>query len=155
MKPSIIVERLAPERLAQAYPLLVAADAGLTLDQWLRFAQSLDGPDSGILAVQTASGYLLGLMTYAGRPDLHYGRRLDVDNFITLHPIHATVARQLLEATDRIAAALDCSVIQFGLDVTRALVPIPIDSHADTALLSRSGYAIEGVRLCKRVETAA
>ena len=83
--------RLSPlrgDRLLQAYPLVCAAGADISSDEWRAFVNSMLGTKAraaerrDIVGICASNGYLRGLFTYRVRPDLHHGRILDVEYFV-------------------------------------------------------------------------
>jgi hypothetical protein len=101
MASPYIVRPLAPERIAQAFPLVMALDPGLTLDRWSRYAasfvRSLEAPEPReILTAQNKQGYIHSLASCRMRRDLRHGRVLEVENFVSLDLTGNKLAAQAL-----------------------------------------------------------
>lgn len=118
---------LAPAQIPQAYPLVALFDAGLTPDQWSRYAAVLVKGSNGsgglngasresILTVQNERGYIFGLSSYWIRPDLWREKVLEIENFAVADIIRGRkVALVLLEALERTARAHDCNCLSIKL----------------------------------------
>ncbi len=149
------VRPLAPERIAQAFPLVMVLDPGLTLDRWSNFAaafvRSLDSPEPReIITVQNEQSYIHGLASCRLRRDLRHDRVLEVENFVSLDLTgHKCAARALLEGMEALARDWNCSHICLSL-----LNPRLRDYLRDTRrpagdLFDCAGYREEPFRLGK------
>lgn len=110
-----IITPLTTDRIDQAFPLVQANDADLTLEDWRRIAaETLARPDdsSGIVTVQFRS-YLNGLFVYRIDDAFEGGRVLTIDMIRVLDIIDpATVNRVLRQAIAATAERFDCVTIR-------------------------------------------
>jgi len=156
-----IVRPLAPERIAQAFPLVMILEPGLTLDRWSHFAatfvRSLDLPEPReIITAQNEQGYIHGLASCRLRYDLRHDRVLEVENFVSLDLTgHKCAAHALLEGMEALARDWNCSHICLSL-----LNPRLRDYLRDTRrpagdLFDCAGYREEPFRLGKDLSAPA
>jgi hypothetical protein len=150
-----IVRPLDQERIAQAFPLVMVLDPGLTLDRWSRFAtafvRSMDSPEPReIITVQNEQNYIHGLASCRLRRDLHHGRVLEVENFVSLDLTgHRCAARALLEGMEELARDWNCSHICLSLLNPRLRTYLR-DAHSRAGdLFDCAGYREEPFRLGK------
>ncbi len=114
---------LPADRVMQAYPLLQASEPNLTLERWQHFAAGRseqsgpsDGPDRGIIAVESESGYLHGLFTFDIAEDLALGRTLFIDNIVVADLIRRRpVVEAMIDQIDTLAAAHNCQAQRIHL----------------------------------------
>jgi hypothetical protein len=150
-----IVRPLAPERIAQAFPLVMILDPGLTLDRWSRFAtafvRSMDSPEPReIITVQNEKGYIHGLASCRLRRDLHHGRVLEVENFASFDLTgHKCAARALLDGMEDLAGRWDCSHICLSLLNPRLRTYLRDVRNSAGDLFDCAGYREEPFRLGK------
>jgi hypothetical protein len=118
-----LARRLTGADVLRAYPLARLAAGQLTLAAWLRYAEAMGAhppgtrgtrrhparEENGLLGIEDARGYLQALCSFAVRPDLAAGRRLDVDNIVALGLIDSDgPAGAMLGSIERLARELDC-----------------------------------------------
>lgn len=110
-----VITPLASDRIDQAFPLVQADNAALTLEQWRQMAtDALSPPEhgGGIVTVQFR-GYLNGLFIYRIDDDFDGGRVLIVDMIRVLDIIDpAKVNRVLRQAIAVTAQRFDCIAIR-------------------------------------------
>ena len=149
---------LTLEQTPQAFPLISITAPGLSLERWLDYAASFfdaPGPTSRgeIVTVQNSDGYIHGLAICHPRPDLHHGRLLDVDNFVTLDLSGGRrAAGVLLDAAEERARAWNCACICVSLlgAVTGGDDP-PSRGRPDLLLFQTAGYFGGPDRMAKRL----
>lgn len=157
MDDTLAPRLLDRDMVDRAYPLVRNIAPGITLDRWNRFARPLIASRSttwprGLMTVQNATGYILGLFGFEVRDELNDGRTLHVDNIITADiPGRDKLWTAVMRAAEQLAQVNGCRVIRAGL--LGELDP----SDKDRAWLVRSledaGFAFEGVRACKRLDS--
>ncbi len=150
-----IVRPLAPERIAQAFPLVMILDPGLTLDRWSRFAtafvRSLEAPEPReIITAQNQQGYIHGLASCRVRRDLRHDRVLEVENFVSLDLTgQKCAARALLKGMETLAQDWNCSHICLSL-LNPRMRDYLRDTHGPAGdLFDCAGYREEPFRLGK------
>ena len=83
--------RLSPlrgDRILQAFPLVCAAGADISIEDWRAYVKSMLSarvrePDcADIIGICSPNKYLRGLFTYMVKPDLHHGRVMEVEYFV-------------------------------------------------------------------------
>jgi hypothetical protein len=146
---------LAPERIAQAFPLVMALDPGLTLDRWAHYVapsiRSLEAPEPReILTAQNKQGYIHGLASCRMRRDLRHGRVLEVENFVSLDLTGNKLAAQaLLKGMEDLARDWNCRHICLSLLDPRMRDYLR-DAHRPAGdLFDFAGYREEPFRLGK------
>ncbi len=125
-----IARRLSGADVLRAFPLARLAAGHLTLAAWLRYAEAMGAEppgvrrrrkraaqaEHGLLGIEDARGYLQALCSYAVRPDLAAGRRLDVDNIVALGLIDSEgPAGEMLGSIEKLARELDCPAFAIRL----------------------------------------
>jgi GNAT superfamily N-acetyltransferase len=154
MSETYHVQPLAPEQVAQAFPLVKAIVPDVTLERWLVYAgpflQQPEGQAARrILTVQCDKGYIHGLAFCRCKPDLRLGCILEVENFVSLDLIGGKRAgRALLKAAEQQARDWGCGHLRLSLldGETRG--------HPVTAEIRNSGYCQEPDRLAKQLVAA-
>lgn len=132
----MIIKPIAPDQVAQAYPLVQAIEPGLTLERWRAHIRELTerlqrGGRGGIMSLQTPEGYIHGLFAYEVADDLRCGRTLNVGTVVAFHVGEAAeAARQMMQAIEAVARQNACSTIQ---------IKLPIE---DTACAHRPGMRL-------------
>ena len=117
------VRSISQSRLAEAYPLMRAAQRDLQLEEWLRYASGLVGRTTpplsgprGIIGIEGNSGYLHGLLVFRVEIELRLGRTLKCEHVVVASLIgEHEVARCLLDAIDQIARVNDCAAVQVAV----------------------------------------
>ena len=143
----------------RAFPLVRNLMPAVTLERWTAFARphlSSRSPNwpRGLMAIQNAKGYILGLFMFEVRGDLSESRALCIDNVIVPHlPGRDIVWAAIVEAVEHLAAMNGCPVVRAGL--ADELDPNDTDRAWLAASLRGSGYALDGVRAFKRVDVGA
>lgn len=139
----------------QAFPLVRNIVAGITLDRWNRFARpylasrSPDWP-RGLMTIQNAAGYILGLFGFDVRDDLHQSRTLCIDNIIVPDlPGRDAIWASAIDAAEHLARINGCRAIRAGF--ADELDPSQGDRKWIVMSLERSGYSLEGVQALKRL----
>ncbi len=143
------VRHLRGADVLSAFPLARLAAGHLTLAEWLRFAEAMGAEppgarrtrraagarvEHGLLALEDARGYLQAFCSFAVRPDLAAGRRLDIDNIVTLDLIDSeSPAGELIGSIEKLARDLDCPAFAIRLPPGRSAAGA--GRHALEALL--------------------
>jgi hypothetical protein len=143
----------------RAFPLVRNLVPSITLDRWARFAKphmvarSPNWP-RGLMTVQNAAGYILGLYVFEVRDDLYESRALCIDNIIVPNiPGRDMIWESIVDSVEQLAAVNGCRAIRAGL--ADELDPSDSDRAWLQSSLEHSGFSLEGLRAFKRVETAA
>lgn len=156
-------EPLAPrlldrDMIDRAYPLVRGIASGITLDRWVRFARPLVSSRSasrprGLMTIQNTAGYILGLYGFEVRDELQVNRTLCVENIIIASiPGREAIWAAVIDSAENLAKLHGCEAIRAGLQDDLD----PAASHDRSwiaASFESAGYALEGVRACKRIET--
>ncbi len=166
--PAMLQNHLPPEPLAprlldremidRAYPLVRSIAAGITLDRWARFARPLVTSRStsrphGLMTIQNAPGYILGLFGFEVRDDLQDGRTLAIENIVIANiPGRDTIWGAIVSTAENLARMHGCRAIRAGL--SDELDPSDSDRAWLTNSFEAAGYSLEGVRACKRIEVS-
>jgi hypothetical protein len=146
------VRHLHGADVLSAFPLARLAAGHLTLAEWLRFAEAMGAEppgarrtrrpagtrtERGLLALEDARGYLQAFCSFAVRPDLAAGRRLDIDNIVTLDLIDSEgPTGELIGSIEKLARELDCPAFAIRLPPGRSAAGA--GRHALDALLGSS-----------------
>jgi hypothetical protein len=112
----LLTQRLEPQQLLQAYPVVRAAAPDLALSEWLAFARRHVGrgaaQERGIVTVQNTRRYILGLFTFRVVGDLCIKRVLQVENVIALGVGEPTpVVEALIRAAESVARERQCAAV--------------------------------------------
>jgi hypothetical protein len=143
------VRQLRGADVLSAFPLARLAAGHLTLAEWLRFAEAMGAEppgakrtrraaggkaEHGLLALEDQRGYLQAFCSFAVHPDLAAGRRLDIDNIVTLDLIDSeSPAGELIGSIEKLARELDCPAFAIRLPPGRTAAGA--GRHALDALL--------------------
>jgi hypothetical protein len=143
---NFIVEPLAKDQIAAAFPLIREALPKLDIRSWTRLARDLTNPRRanrrGILAARRDQRrHASGLLYYRKERDLEDHAVLIADHFVALDLLDARpVAAALVTALERLARELGCSAIR---SVVHASSPEVADE------LFSAGHSLEGATLYK------
>lgn len=158
MDDTLAPRLLDRDMIDRAYPLIRNIAPGITLDRWTRFARPVVTSRStawprGLMTVQNTTGCILGLFAFEVRDDLTDGRTLHLDNLMTASiPGRDRIWAAIMDAAEHLARVNGCRVIRAGL--------VGDLDHSDkdrtwlVHSLEGAGFALEGVRACKRLEPA-
>jgi hypothetical protein len=146
------VRHLRGADVLRAFPLARLAAGHLTLPAWLRYAEAMGAEppgarrirrvagtraERGLLGLEDARGYLQALCSFAVRPDLAAGRRLDIDNIVTLGLIDSeSPAGEMIGSIEKLARELDCPAFAIRLPPGKSAAGA--SRHALDALLGSS-----------------
>ncbi|MBM4073885.1 MAG: hypothetical protein FJ271_33945 [Planctomycetes bacterium] len=151
-----LTPRLLDHRLIdRAYPLVRNILPCISLERWSEFAKPHLAARSpkwprGLMTIQNAAGYILGLFSFEVRDDLHSDRTLLVDNVIVPDmPGHELIWTAIVTTSETLALMNGCRAIRIGL--AGDLDPIDRDRTWLVSSLAKAGYVIEGVRATRRV----
>ncbi len=157
-----MLDPLAPrlldrDMIDRAYPLVRSIATGITLDRWVRFARPLVSSryaqwPRGLMTIQNTAGCILGLFGFEVRDDLHQSRALWMENIVVASiPGRDAIWAAVIEAAENLAKIHGCRAVRAGLSDDLD----PSDSDRSWLLNSfeSSGYSLDGVRACKRIET--
>ncbi len=154
----VAVEPLRREQIALAYPLIRILKPAISLDQWRDYARATihareDGRTGAKVAVNSR-GHIFGLFTWRREPDLEYGCRLAVENFVALEVVAAPiVGAALVEAIEREAVHQGCAAVRTALP--GAIVrPKPGTGARYLALFDEAGHTVENFNLRKTLRPA-
>jgi len=144
--------------IGRAYPLVLNIAPGITLERWNHFARPQIASRSskwprGLMTIQNAAGYILGLFVFEVRDDLHENRTLCISNIIVPNvPGRDTIWASMVDTVETLARDNGCRGIR--AEVADDLDPSDTDRAWVEACLRKSGYALEGVRAFKRMPKA-
>jgi hypothetical protein len=159
MDESLTPRLLDKSTVDRAFPLVRNLNPEITQDRWTQFARPHLASRSphwprGLMAIQNPAGYILGLFVFEVRDDLHETRALCIDNIIVPNlPGRDLVWASIVDAAEHLAAMNGCRVIRAGL--ADELDPGDTDRAWLAASLQKSGYAMDGFRAFKRLESGA
>jgi len=142
----------------RAYPLVRNIAPGVTLERWNRFARPQISARSakwprGLMTVQNAAGYILGLFGFEVRDDLRNSRTLCIHNIIVPNvPGRDTIWATLVDAAETLAEGSRCQAIR--AELADDLDPSDTDRAWIVARIEKSGYALDGIRAFKRMPKA-
>lgn len=146
---------LKRRQVDQAFPLVHTVAPELPLERWRGFAAAMMDPAAplprGIMALQTAQGYIVGLYTWTVGEHLRHGRVLSVENFVVVDIFDLEgAAGSLLRTMEPLAAQHRCGAIHTEL-------PEAFSSLADMAnqVVGRfrdMGHDLGTLHLCKALE---
>jgi hypothetical protein len=115
----LLVERLSTEQIATVFPLMRAADPGLSLAAWRRFARRSTTPTRrpapyGVLvARRPAQRYPSGAVYYARHRDMHGTSVLTAEHFVALDLLYPeAVISALIAGLEPVAMLLGCCSIR-------------------------------------------
>src|SRR5271165_3844014 len=112
------VEPLSRDQIRAVYPLIREAIPGLSLAQWLRFAQGATSPrraaHAGIIVARREShDFPSGLFCYRVDPDPAHGKVLVAEHFIAVDLLHpADVLAALVDELDALGNRLGCKAVR-------------------------------------------
>lgn len=156
MDDALAPRLLDRDMIDRAYPLIRNIAPGITLDRWTRFARPLVTSRSatwprGLMTIQNTTGCILGLFAFEVRDDLNDGRTLHLDNLMTASiPGRDRIWAAVMDAAEHLARVNGCRVIRAGL--VGELDASDKDREWLVHSLEGAGFALEGVRACKRLE---
>ncbi|MBI3505341.1 MAG: hypothetical protein HY059_10890 [Proteobacteria bacterium] len=142
-----VARELCGADVLRAFPLARLAAGHLTLAEWRHFAAAMGAgrvrraaagrADRGLLALEDSRGYLQALCSFAVRPDLAAGRRLDIDNIVTLDLVDSDgPASAMIGSIERLARELGCPAFAIRLPPGRTAAGA--SRHALDAVLGTS-----------------
>ena len=147
MTTEITVLPLAPERIAEALPLVRELAADMTVERLEDYVARLTcrgngaGPAGGVIVAQSANGYMRGMLSYRITHDLRRGPTLVVENLVVLGAIHShAITAALIDALDGLADDHGCAAIEARL---------PPNDHRTVGLARSRGFGFDGWRLSK------
>ena len=146
MTTDITIIPLAPERVAEALPLVRELAADMTAERFEDYVTRLTSPNGGakprggIIVAQSANGYLRGLLGYRITDDLCRGPTLVAENMIVPGAFHGSLVSALIDALDGLAKEYGCTVIEARL---------PPNDHGIVGMARRRGFGFDGWRLSK------
>jgi len=150
-------QSLKLEKVDQAYGLVRLVAPQVSLEAWRDFARGLispsEAPESGVLTVEDARGYILGLVGYVVDHDLEYGETLMAKNLIALDGTSSRkreIAFALIKAIEDLARDKRCGAI-------RTIVHEPEAALRDAwiiEVLKYNGHHTEARRFIKAVDIA-
>jgi hypothetical protein len=155
MDETLVPRLLDKAAIDQAYPLVRNIAAGITLERWNRFARpqvAWHSPNwpHGLMTIQNAAGYILGLFHFEVRDDLHERRILCIDNIIVPNlPGRDRIWESIAGAVEHLAQKSGCQAIR--AELTDELNPTDRDREWVAASLEEYGYSRDGVLGFKRL----
>lgn len=150
-RADFVVESLRPEQVHVVYPLIRAADPGISLREWVRYAQPLatqQPANRGILvATRATQRHPSGAVCYRSDRGIARGLLLTAEHFVAMELLSPQpIIIALLRSLDQVAAALHCDRLRFI---------VPPDNHHVLQALRETSYSIEAVTLHRAVKTPA
>ncbi len=141
---------LAPDGIAQAFPLIQMAFPEVTLEEWRDFASPMirakGRPVSGIITVISEQDYIVGLCCYRVEHELQHGPTLMADHFLAFDLFdRQSVFHALAAALESLARERLCTAVHTNLLATG---PKSREGWLVRLLCSR-GHRIESLRMCK------
>jgi hypothetical protein len=141
---------LAPDGIAQAFPLIQMAFPEVTLEEWRDFASPMirakGRPASGIITVISEQDYIVGLCCYRVEHELQHGPTLMADHFLAFDLFdRQSVFHALAAALESLARERLCTAVHTNLLATG---PKSREGWLVRLLCSR-GHRIESLRMCK------
>ena len=117
----LAVEPLSADRLAEAYPLVRTATR-VSQARWEKFGHELLDSGGGVLAETAADKCRHGVAAYRPNLNLRHEQSLDVEVIVAFN-LHGDdrVREALCRELDRVAAALQCSAVNFTVAGTSAV----------------------------------
>lgn len=116
-----LVRALPPARALQAYPVIREAVPEASAAAWRCYSRAFlrrtarNAWPAGILAAESADGYILGLLTYEIRPLLSGGRCLRVDQVAVPDLLARTaILEDLVDALVALARRSGCAAMDLG-----------------------------------------
>lgn len=122
MNRRFYVKPLSPERIDATFPIVQAANPGLTLAQWRRFAENPAGSAgpttaAGILVVENEREYVQGFCTYRLQSDIRHGTILVVSDLVTLALVSGeAAAAALVDSLQALARRLGCGAVRLHVE---------------------------------------
>ena len=151
MKSEYRIRHIKAADIARAFPLVQAAYAGLSAQDWMRFAdlqvRGLGGRPgrTGIVAVESANGYMHGLFTYTIVEEGLTGRALTCDHFVVLDMLSVgKPLAVLIEAAQNLGRDEGCDEIQLCIP-NRWTSPDAVRSPV-VRLLNEAGFDCQSLR---------
>lgn len=148
------IKPLSREKAAIAFPVIHAAYPNVTLDDWLAYFtwinQAVETRPflAGIVSIEDARGYILGLFSYVTGYGLGKGAVLRVEHFVALDTgDRAAAIRRLITAMEDVAQRHGCNTIQ--TEIPEFWTTMPAGKYGVLAHLSDAGHARETVRFSK------
>ncbi len=115
---SFTVEPLPRDQIRAVYPLIREAIPGLSLTDWLRFAQKARGGRRGgqsgiIVARRESHDFPSGLFCYRVDPDPALGKILVAEHFVAVDLLHPDdVLAALVAELDALGKRLGCKAVR-------------------------------------------
>lgn len=156
MSNSLAPRLLDQDTIDRAYPLVRHIASGITLDRWGRFARPFVSTRTspwprGLMTIQNEAHCILALFGFEVRDDLQEHRTLCVENIIVASiPGRDAIWAAMVDAAEQLAKLHGCRAIRAGL-----IDELDADDTDRRWLLNSfksAGYALEGIRACKRLE---
>jgi len=97
-----------------AYPLVYLYDAGVSLEDWLRFVRRIGrsaSGNAGLIAIRDRRGIVHALFSYRVDFDLRARKRLCITHLVVAHLAGSAIDAAIATSADTIAADLDCQSI--------------------------------------------
>ena len=151
----LVARPLEKDAVERAYPLVRNLAPSITLERWVRFARlHIDGHSAqwprGLVTIENAAGYILGLFGFEVRNDLVESRTLRITNIIIPNiPGRDWVWESAFAAIEGLAKENGCRAIR--AEVGDELDPSDTERGWVVAALGTSGYALDGVGAFKRL----
>jgi len=97
-----------------AYPLVYLHDAGVSLEDWLRFVRRIGrsaSGNAGLIAIRDCRGIVHALFSYRVDFDLRARKRLCITHLVVAHLAGSAIDAAIAASAGDIAANLDCQSI--------------------------------------------
>lgn len=156
MDDTLAPRLLDRDRVDRAYPLVRNIAPQITLERWNRFVRPLLASRSsvwprGVMTIQNAAECILGLFSFEVRDELNDGRTLLLDNIVTASiPGRDAIWAAVMDAADHLAQVHGCRAIRAGLGGD--LDTSDRDRAWLVSSLEGAGFALDGIRACKRLD---
>ncbi|MEZ5934932.1 MAG: hypothetical protein R3F54_23965 [Alphaproteobacteria bacterium] len=146
------IDPLRQDQIDQAYASLELTGVPMSLAAWRRYAMdriAAGGGRAGVLSLQCNRDYLHGFLGYE-IVAVGSERHMTVDLFRTVDYVSDNTAGSLMAGAEAIAAKQGCVAIHLALpDFSDASI-IALKPRS-LAILCQAGYAVDAIRLSKRL----
>jgi hypothetical protein len=149
--PKLLVSKLEPERMAEAYPL-IRRMARVGPERWEAFGRQLADQGGGVLAVRAEDRSVHGVAAYLPVASLKHGSALRVEAIAAFELGHVSLVRNALSAAlDDLARNMGCGVVTFSLDAKGLSSPHSRRRRGWESL----GLTAEAIELVRHLDAAS
>ena len=149
--------RLSGAQLAKAYTLVQLASGDEDAAAWYRFAAAYSSQrlpncaPCGVVGVEDARGYVLGLFCFRVLRDTPYGALLECDHFVVPDMVRSGLPfAELTLAAEELAREHRCCRIRLAIPGTEHSFDRPGDRYRSA--LNDAGFTLDSLRYEKRID---